>query len=305
MKKGIWLVAVMAASAFAYTVQIDTADVRVAPAEDPAFLGYDVVRLEGGGALPVDPGKPALPAIPVTVALPPGTEIASVDVSYGEPVALPGTYRVMPTQEPTPWSSEKGIATAADAEAYASSEAFPGKLAYSFESGNMGGYGVGSVLIAPVQYVPATGKLLVYPVIDFDVRLRRAAGELAYPGVRLEWIDRGIREGLAATVVNPWEIRRAGGVRLISGRDEGEGRRPGGLEDQERPQRNGRYHRGHRDRLHRPRHGREDPQLHQGLLREQRHAVRLPLRLGLRYPGAQGLRPAVQRGRGGLPDPDG
>jgi hypothetical protein len=219
MKKGIWLVAVMAASAFAYTVQIDTADVLVAPAEDPAFLGYDVVRLEGGGALPVEPGEPALPAMAVTVALPPGTEIESVDVSYGEPVVLPGTYRVMPTQEPTPWASEKGFATAADPEAYASAERFPGELAYSFESGNMGGYGVGSVLLAPVQYVPATGKLLVYPVIDFDVRLRRAAGELAYPGVRLDWIDRGIREGLAATVVNPWDIRRSGGTRLISGRD--------------------------------------------------------------------------------------
>ncbi|HUU56944.1 MAG TPA: C25 family cysteine peptidase, partial [bacterium] len=219
MKKGIWLVAVLAASAFAYTVQVDTADVQVKPAEDPAFLGYDVVRLDGGGVLPLEPGKPALPGVPVTVSLPPGTEIESVEVSYGEPVVLPGTYRVMPVQAPTPWSSEKGIVTAADAAAYSSAEPFPGKLAYAFESGNMAGYGVGSVLLAPVQYVPATGKLMVYPVIDFDVRVRRAGGEPANPKVRLEWIDRNIRESLAATVVNPWEIRSPSGVRLISGRE--------------------------------------------------------------------------------------
>ena len=45
MKKGLWLAIFLAASAFAYTVQIDTADVLVAGSSDPAFLGYDVVTL--------------------------------------------------------------------------------------------------------------------------------------------------------------------------------------------------------------------------------------------------------------------
>ncbi len=216
MKKGLWLAVFLAASAFAYTVQIDTADVEVSGSSDPAFLGYDVVTLKDAAVLPGEPGEPNLPAVMVTVALPKGTEIESVDVSYGEPVTLPGTHRVMPLQEPTPVSAGVSRPTPANAEIYSSAEPFPGKLAYSFESGNMGGYGVGNVVLAPVQYVPATGKLTVYTTIDFKLNLTRAADNV-YPKVRLGWVDRDIRESLAATVINPWEIAPASGVRLIEG----------------------------------------------------------------------------------------
>ena len=219
MKKGLWLAVFAAASAFGYTVQLDAADVEVRPAKDPAFLGYDVVALKDGGVLPAEPGEPNLPAVLVTVALPRGTEIASVEVSHGDAVVLPGSYRVMPMQEPTPVSSEKAGITPPDAKVYSSSEPFPGKLVYAFESGNMGGYGVGSVVLAPVQYVPATGKLMVYDVIDFDLKLKRADGENVYPEVRLNWIDRDIRRSLAATVINPWEISAPGGVNLLDEAD--------------------------------------------------------------------------------------
>ncbi|UCH78123.1 MAG: T9SS type A sorting domain-containing protein [Candidatus Coatesbacteria bacterium] len=214
MKKVLFVFLVAAASAFAYRVEIDPAQLEIRPAAEPAFVGYDVVRLAGEGVLPAAPGQPALPAVVAALALPPGTEIEAVDVSTAEPIVLPGTYRVMPVQEPTPWGENAG-ATPPNAAAYASAEPFPGKLAYSFESGNMGGYGVGSVLLAPVQYVPATGKLLFYPIMDFDLRLRHASGEVTYPRFRLAWIDRDLRGSLAATVINPWEIRRPSGVRLL------------------------------------------------------------------------------------------
>jgi hypothetical protein len=200
MKKGIWLAIFYAAAAFGYTIQVDIGDVHVRPATAPAFLGYDVVSLEGGGVLPVETGEPALPAVVASVALPKGTKIESVDVSYGEPIVLPGSYRVMPLQEPTPFSSAKGRVT---------------------PPGNMGGYGVGSVVLAPVQYVPATGKLMVYTVVDFKLDLTRAGTENVYPKVRLDWIDRDIRESLAATVINPWEVTSPSGVKLVGGTDAG------------------------------------------------------------------------------------
>ncbi len=218
MKKGVWLALILAASAFAYTINVNTADLQVTASPDPAFLGYDVVALKGAIALPGQPGEPNLPAIVATVALPKGTKIESVDVSYGEPVALPGVHRVMPIQEPTPVSAGESRPTPPNAAIYASREPFPGKFAYSFESGNMGGYGVGSVVLAPVQYVPATGKVLVYPVLDFKVNLTRAGADNVYPKVRLDWIDRDIRESLAASVINPWEISRPAGVKIIEGR---------------------------------------------------------------------------------------
>jgi hypothetical protein len=219
MKKGLWLALFWAAAAFGYTVQVDVGDVRLRPSSEPALSGYEVVTLEGGHALPVEPGQPALPAVVATVALPKGTKIESVDVSYGEPVALPGVHRIAPLQEPTPFSAKESRLTPPDAATYASREAFPGKLAFAFGSGNMGGYGVGSVLLAPVQYVPATGKVLVYPVLDFKLKLTRAGADNVYPKVRLDWIDRDIRESLAASVINPWEISRPAGVRLVGSGD--------------------------------------------------------------------------------------
>jgi hypothetical protein len=72
-----------------------------------------------------------------------------------------------------------------------------------------------------VQYVPATGKLMVYDVVDFELNLTRAEGENVYPKVRLRWVDRDIRESLAATVINPWEVTRPGGVKLVGGADPG------------------------------------------------------------------------------------
>jgi hypothetical protein len=38
MKKRLWLAVFLAASAFAYTVQIDKADVQINGSSDPAFL---------------------------------------------------------------------------------------------------------------------------------------------------------------------------------------------------------------------------------------------------------------------------
>jgi hypothetical protein len=58
MRKGVWLTLILAASAFAYTVQVDTADLQVKAVEDPAFLGYDAVNLEGSYALPTEAGEP-------------------------------------------------------------------------------------------------------------------------------------------------------------------------------------------------------------------------------------------------------
>ncbi|UCH77615.1 MAG: hypothetical protein JSU81_07730, partial [Candidatus Coatesbacteria bacterium] len=217
MKKGLWLAFFFAASAFAYTVQVDPADLAVTTIEDPAFGGYDAVTLKNGILLPVDPGAPALPALPVSVALPQGREIADVEISYGDPIVLPGSYRVVPAQKPTPVSEPAGSVTPPNAAIYASAEPFPGENAYSFGSGNMGGYGVGSVLLTPVQYVPATGQLTLYTTINFDLALRRGAEEYAYPSVRLDWIDRDLRQSLAAEVINPWEIHTPAGVKLLSG----------------------------------------------------------------------------------------
>jgi hypothetical protein len=69
------IVAVTATSVFAYTVRLELDDVKVVTVDDMGFKGYTAVSLDGGYVLPVEPGEPALPGLPVAVALPQGTEI--------------------------------------------------------------------------------------------------------------------------------------------------------------------------------------------------------------------------------------
>jgi len=206
-----------ASSAFGYSISVDPADLSFEAADLPGFYGYTTVQLEDGHGLPVKPGEPALPGYAVNVALPAGMEIESVEVSYGEPTEIPGTYRILPLQKPTPIGETPAAITRPDAGVYGSTAPFPGNLVHSFAAGNASGYQVGSVLFAPVQYVPATGKILVYRSIDFRLNLKSSTLDAIYPRVRLGWVDQRLRADLAAAVINPAEITPAPGIKIVSG----------------------------------------------------------------------------------------
>jgi hypothetical protein len=211
-----YVLVLTAAAVFAYTVQIDPADVDVKATE---FGGYSAVTLDGGYILPVEPGEPALPGLSVMVALPQGMEIELVDVSYSDPVSLPGTYKILPMQEPLKVGEKAGTFVLPDNDIYSASTPFPGELVYAFNGGNMSGYHVGSVVLAPIQYIPAKGELIIYQEIDFDLLLKPARGNLVYPKYRLEWINRYITERLETTVINPEDVISPAGTVLIGSGD--------------------------------------------------------------------------------------
>jgi len=208
------VVTMAATTAFAYTVRLDLDSVSTETVDILGFEGYTAVKLDGGYVLPVEPGEPALPGLSVMVALPQGTEIESVDVSYSDPVTLPGSHKVLPMQEPEKVGEALSKVTLPDDEIYSSTSPFPGESVYGFESGNSAGYQVGSVLLAPIQYVPASGELILYRRIDFDVDLG-PGGDQVYPKYRLEWIDNYVRRNIKAAVINPEEVFSPPGTALI------------------------------------------------------------------------------------------
>jgi len=222
-KVGFYLLASLAAAAAAlgYTVTVAAGDVTLAPAELAGFAGYHTITLAGGKMIPVAPGAPDLPGILVNVALPPGMEIAGVEVEAGEPRALAGSWRLMPMQEPTPVGEKAGRLVGPDMGIYGSAKPFPGALVWSFASGNAGGYQLGSVLLAPVQYIPAEGKVMVYEEIEFHLTLRPSTEELAWPRLRLGWLEEGLRRDLAAQVLNPAELVPAPGMKVVTSYDGG------------------------------------------------------------------------------------
>ncbi len=215
MRIFVMLLAV-AVTASAYTVDIDEDKLITTETEFGTLGSFDSIWIEGEATLPVEPGNPSLPAYSVSLALPQGTVIEDVSVTYAEPTELPGTYNIAPAQKPQPIGTEPEY-TARNEAVYSSSTPFPGELVYSHNSGNRSGYHVGNIVFAPVQYVPATGKVTVYTDISFNVSLSSAEGELVYPKVRMEWIDNQIRSDLEKSVINPGEIMRAPGIEILYG----------------------------------------------------------------------------------------
>ena len=193
-------------AAFAYQVNVPETGLTFTTVNLEGFTGDTVLGLDKGYALPVNPGEPSLPSMSVSLALPTGMEIESVNVEHAEPVILPGYHHLFPAQMPTPIGSEPSNYVAANPAIYSSASPFPGKIAYSFASGNMGGYGIGTIVFAPVQYIPASGQLVFYRNIEFTVTLKPATMGYVYPNLRYAWADLELKNSVAAMVINPEEI---------------------------------------------------------------------------------------------------
>jgi hypothetical protein len=196
----------LATSAFAYQVNVPEAGLTFTNVNLAGFMGDTLLNLNKGYALPVNPGEPSLPSMAVSLALPTGMEIESVTIEHAEPVILPGYHHLFPAQMPTPIGSEPSKYVAANPTIYSSASPFPGKIAYSFASGNMGGYSIGTIVMAPIQYIPASGQLIFYRNIEFTVNLKPATMGYVYPNLRYDWADTELRNGISAMVINPEEI---------------------------------------------------------------------------------------------------
>jgi len=121
--------------------------------------GYDVVSFVGRPHTS-EQGKPMLPLDVVQVLIPPDAEVTGVDVIARDEKELPGSYRILPAQKPValkPGPMPQFVEP--DAATYSSSAAYPAQTANASRSGNLGGYRLAGVSVAPLSYVPNTGKL--------------------------------------------------------------------------------------------------------------------------------------------------
>jgi len=211
----IFMIAV--STAFCYTIQVDPLDLQISTVKIPSFGAFSSLDLKKASHLPVKPGEPQLPCLPVNLAIPQGMEIDSVQVNYKDPVNLEGYYLVLPQQEDQS-ESEKPQFTPPNPKIYSSLNPFPGDLVWSFNSCNTSGYQMGSIAFAPVQYVPLTGQLIIYREIDFSVTYRAQRMATRYPKERLRWVDDFVREAVLANVINPEELSGPSS-RLVENKD--------------------------------------------------------------------------------------
>lgn len=132
-------------------------------------ITYDVIRMGNEGNLEL-PGLPDLPYVTKRFVVPTKTNIKDVRVEVLEMIELPGTYRIMPAQEPVK-TREEPIPpfVPPDPAVYLSTDVFPRKIAGTWDEGFFKMDHIATVVICPFQYNPLAGKL--YLVKRLNVRL--------------------------------------------------------------------------------------------------------------------------------------
>jgi hypothetical protein len=135
-----------------YTLNTSPAAVRFS-----TLSGFDVVEIPQG-ALSPDPGKPSLPEVAVTLAIPADARVTGVTVTPLATTEL-GTYNVVPAQPAYPLSKPAADWVGPDAKVYSSDAPFPASTLLGYHSGSAAGFRVVSVRVSPFSLRPASGRL--------------------------------------------------------------------------------------------------------------------------------------------------
>jgi len=181
-----------------------------APSLADLEVNGEVLAIDGT-ELNVGTGRPVLPYRPVSLLLPPGTDLAGVDVWVSDGISL-GTMEPVIGASPVLASEEGG------------DPGTPGELSPDWEpqlyevSGvyRAAGYTIASIMLYPVLFDPVTSEAIFYSSMTVSVNTTAATpqeGEWLSP-VRNSTAD---RSHIAALVDNPW---------LMSDYEGGEGAAP-------------------------------------------------------------------------------
>jgi len=143
--------------------------------------GYDLVTLRGARFLN-RPGKPRLPLVPLRIALPAGSEIGGFNLVIRDSSELQGDFIVWPAQPPQSLSATRSLEFVAPLKAvYMSENGYPETAAELVGWGRLGGVTVCDMLVYPLRYIPASGRLVLLTTIDIEIEYtcRELPGELA------------------------------------------------------------------------------------------------------------------------------
>ena len=162
------LLGAVPASAAVFTVRSDVKDLHF-----ERLKGYDRVTMTDARSLG-NPGNPLLPTKFLQIAIPTDVEVQRVEVVSYKRKELPGTFTIWPSQPHQPMSvralKERQLRfVPPNPEEYGLSSEYPGKLAQVTNNGFLAGHQIAGVVLYPLQYIPAEGKLILYTEIEFQL----------------------------------------------------------------------------------------------------------------------------------------
>ncbi len=216
----VLLVALPALAAAASTAEVvATLVLDSAQLEFVEYQGYDLVSIEGA-VHTTEPAEPMLPVFYVRLLLPPGSSCSDIKTSLSGTVSIPGSFDLLPAPRPVRFSSQGEVELPQPSRStYDPELPYPPEVARLAGEGTLGGYRIATVRVTPLQYVAATGQLILHTNIEIAVVTEPADEE------RARLLD-GVPPGLVVTstvaqmVENDDEmLRYGGGIRTATRAD--------------------------------------------------------------------------------------
>ena len=146
------------------TITLETQEYQIIDTDK----GDQMIKMDGFSNLLI-PGKPMLLAKTYMIALPPGAEVISVNITGSAPFELAESYRILPAPPFLPEDNKEDMVKKCLEEwqknyneVYASDEIYPEKVGEYLGTGGLRKYTFARVAFFPFSYKPQSGKLLFY-----------------------------------------------------------------------------------------------------------------------------------------------
>jgi hypothetical protein len=181
--------------------------------EDLSFRkekNYDIVEIKDCFFAREDTGRPMLPVKIINLIIPIRNTVKKVDFLSVESETLSGTYNICPTQPDYPTGSPPPPWVEPNPATYSQTTPYPGKFAEVVHEGYFQGNKIVMLELYPLQWIPATGKLLFYKNIELKLELSASSEEVLYPQRISESGYRLYKSGLESLVENKGDIKAYG-----------------------------------------------------------------------------------------------
>jgi hypothetical protein len=200
MNRFCLLVLFLPVAVLAYTYEVDPITVELFD------LDGLTLPLLPEGSYTGDYGEPALPTVPLHVAVPAGLRAGGVNVTHLETVELPGVHTVAPMPEARCFGDEGPYEAWFDPVIYSSAGVFPAEPLVAAGGGCITGCGVAAVLFSPFVYEPSTGRLGLVTRVEFELEYETVPYEVRAPRILTPAVARMLEDRVRALVLNPQDV---------------------------------------------------------------------------------------------------
>lgn len=144
------------------------------------WQGYDLVKMEDLESYERT-GAPIVPVRPVTILIPYGKKVVDIQSTVLSKSQLPGTYLLKPAQKEYPMSYiGRKEPTEPDVMIYKLDVSWPGNKHKQIGTGSKRGYQLLTLVLFPLQYVPATGNVTYATKMRLEVELVDSADKSVF-----------------------------------------------------------------------------------------------------------------------------